>query len=150
MKTNRYDYGEENNLNLKLIVAMRRSVLADERDLAGRLSKYGITLSQFSVLEPLYHLGPMNINSIIEKTLSTSGNMTVIIRNLEKGGYVTKERDPEDGRVFIVSISKKGYDLIDEIFPEHIGKLDSFFSNLSMEEKETLLNLLKKLSGYQK
>ncbi|WFD08882.1 MarR family winged helix-turn-helix transcriptional regulator [Tepidibacter hydrothermalis] len=150
MKINRYNYGEENNINLKLIVAIRRTLIEDERNLSARLSEYGITLSQFSVLEPLYHLGPMNINSIIEKTLSTSGNMTVVIRNLEKGGYVTKKRDSEDGRVFIVSISQKGYDLIDNIFPEHVKEMRRFFSGLSFEEKKVLLQLLKKVTGYQK
>jgi len=46
-------------------------------------------------MEALYHLGDLKICEIIEKTLSTSGNMTVVIRNLEKESYITRYQSIE-------------------------------------------------------
>ncbi len=149
MKITKYNYGEESNLNLKLVIAIHRSLQTDERNLSSRLAQYGLTLPQFGVLESLYHRGPMNINSVIEKTLSTSGNMTVIIRNLVKAGYITKSRDPEDGRAYIIEISNTGYDIIHELFPKHVEDLRKELSKLDLDEKELLLQLLKKLNNYQ-
>jgi len=147
MKKNNSRYGEVNDLNLKLVVAIHRSLQKDEKSLSNLLSEYDLTISQFGVLEVLYHKGPLRICDIIEKTLSTSGNMTVVIRNLEKLGYITKERDPEDKRAFIICSTKKGYDVISEVFPRHLIDLEKALSNLDMQEKSNLLALLKKLNG---
>lgn len=141
-------YGEINDLNLKLVIALRRSLLPEEKYLTALLSDNGLTISQFGVLESLYHIGPMNIKEIIKKSLSSSGNMTVVIRNLLKNNYITKEKDPEDGRAFIIKITTKGHNLIEEIFPEHLVKLERVFSSLENDEKEKLLELLKKLNSY--
>lgn len=149
-ENDKYRYGEENNLNLKLVIAIRRSLQPEENYLTSLLSEAGLTLPQFGVLESLYHVGPMNINQIIEKTLSTSGNMTVVIKNLVNQGCITKDKDPEDGRACIIRITKKGYDLIESIFPTHLDGLQSFFSSLDLEEKKELLRLMKKLNRYDK
>lgn len=145
----KYKYGEENNVNLKLVIALRRALIPEERYLTCILIEHGLTIPQFGVLESLYHIGAMNINQIIEKTLSTSGNMTVVIRNLVKQELVTKTRDPEDGRAFLINITEKGHELIESIFPIHLEKLQDVFSGLDNEEKTELLRLMKKLNKYE-
>ena len=147
-KIDKYPHGEENTINTKLVVALQRSIQLDGKSLAKQLSPYGLTIPQFGVLEVIYHSGPLNISQVIEKTLSSSGNMTVVVRNLVKRGLVTKNRDPEDGRAFLVHLTEEGQRLISEIFPKHLVDLKSDFSNLGYEEKQVLLTLLKKLNGY--
>jgi DNA-binding MarR family transcriptional regulator len=140
-------YGEVNEVNLKLVVAVHRTIQKDVKSLSARLAEYELTLSQFGVLEALYHKGPMKICEIIEKTLSTSGNMTVVIKNLERGGYVTRERDDEDRRAFVIKLKEKGRVIIADVFPKHLNDLNEAFSKLDFEEKHQLLSLLKKLNG---
>ena len=89
----------------------------------------------------------MRICEIIEKTLSTSGNMTVVIRNLVKAKYIVKERDSEDGRAFLIRLTEGGHNIISEVFPNHLVDLEEALSNLDMNEKAELLALLKKLNG---
>jgi len=148
-KQKKISYGELHDLNLKLVIALRRSMQPEERRLTALLSENGLTLAQFGVLESLYHVGPMNIKEIIEKSLSSSGNMTVVIRNLVKNDYITKDRDPEDGRAFIIQLTPKGHEVIDQIFPKHLNMLESVFSTLEKDEKKALLELLKKLNKYK-
>ncbi len=113
------------------------------------LSDYHLTIAQFGVMEALYHLGDMKINDIIEKTLSTSGNMTVVIKNLEKDGWIRRYKDAYDGRICMIALEKKGEELIGEIFPKHLEHLAGFFEKLDREEKQQLSQLLKQLNGIE-
>ena len=140
-------YGTENDLNLKLMIALSRSMQYLRKGEMENISAAGLTISQFSVLEMLYHKGDLRICEIIEKTLSTGGNMTVVIANLVKEGLVLRRKDPEDGRASLLSLSEKGREKISELFPLHVETLDQLYSSLEMDEKRTLLGLLKKLTG---
>mgnify|MGYP000381933987 CR=1 FL=1 len=40
--------------------------------------------STFGILEALFHLGPLSQKSLGQKVLSTKGNITTIVDNLEK------------------------------------------------------------------
>lgn len=67
------------------------------------IKQVGLTAAQFGVLEILYHKGNLRIGEILEGTLSTGGNMTVVIENLEKTGFVVRYPDPRmEGRVSYV------------------------------------------------
>jgi MarR family 2-MHQ and catechol resistance regulon transcriptional repressor len=149
MKQKIREYGYENDVNLKLVIALARSSSIGYRTTQKLVSNYGLTISQFGVLEALYHLGEMCINEIIEKTLSTSGNMTVIIRNLERDDFIKKVPGKEDKRRSVIHLAKKGSDVIEKIFPLHLMELSRNFSSITDTEKELLISLLKKLNGYR-
>ncbi|MBB6215507.1 DNA-binding MarR family transcriptional regulator [Anaerosolibacter carboniphilus] len=108
-----------------------------------------MTVAQFGVLEILYHKGDLRICDIIERTLSTGGNMTVVIDNLEKEGLVGRYSDPNDRRASLISITEKGKKLVEEIFPKHVENISEIFDVLSSEEKQSLIKLLKKVSGVE-
>lgn len=48
------------------------------------MTEAGLTLSQFGVLEALYHKGPLCQRDIAAKILKSTGNITLVIDNLEK------------------------------------------------------------------
>lgn len=141
------DYGKHHEQNLKLIVAIARVALAHERSTSRFLASYGLTLPQFGVLEVLYHKGNMRVCEIIDKTLSTSGNMTVIIKNLEAEGYIYRLADVKDRRAYQIGISDKGKALMAELFPKHVEEVEDWAKVLTDKEKTELLTLMKKLGG---
>lgn len=141
------NYGDENDINLKLVIALSRTHLSFGRGLQIFLNEYGLTPAQFGVLEALYHLGEMRICELIDKTLSTSGNMTVVIRNLEKEGLIERKTNPDDKRAFNIALTVKGEDKIKVAFEAHLVLINQFFSNLDSEEKLALQKLLKKANG---
>jgi len=145
---NKYNkYNENETTNLKLVIGLYRSYTNLNRQTQKVLTEYALTVAQFGVLEVLYHLGDLKINDIIEKTLSTSGNITVVIKNLEKDQLIERYRDPSDSRVCMIRLNSKGEDLIRSLFPEHLLQLDNTLKNLDNEEKIELMKLLKKLNG---
>jgi len=148
MKKN-ISYGNENDTNLKLVIGANRTASLLNRGTQSLVGEYGLTVPQFGVLEALYHLGDLKICEIIEKTLSTSGNMTVVIKNLERDGFVERHNSPEDLRVSLISLTSKGTELIEKIFPLHVKALANVMDRLTIEEKAQLQKLLKKLNGVE-
>lgn len=147
MDDKRMSYGKEKDLSLKSLIALTRCYQSVHKRETRTIKDAGVTVSQFAVLELLYHKGDMRVCEITEKVLSTAGNMTVIIENLVKDGMVTRTIDPNDRRVNLISLTEKGRKIIADNFPNHVDNIDEIFSALSMDEKENLVNLLKKLSG---
>ena len=134
---------EVNTLNA-FIKLMRASESLNMR-LNRHLSDVNLTVSQFGTLEVLHHLGPLNQRSIGEKLLKSGGNITMVIDNLEKQGYVIRKKDPSDRRAVLIHLTKEGEKFISQFFPKHLNRIKEEFSVLSEEEKKTLADICKKL-----
>jgi DNA-binding MarR family transcriptional regulator len=145
MSKEKISYGELSDLNLKTLIALSRSTQRVHKREHKTIKEGGLTVSQFAVLEILYHKGDLIISEILEKALATGGNMTVVIDNLVKEDLVRRCSDPKDRRVNLISITDKGRKLISDIFPKHVDNINEIFSVLTTEEKNTLINILKKL-----
>jgi Transcriptional regulators len=130
---------------LKTLIALTRCTQRVHKRELRTIKEGGLTVSQFAVLELLYHKGDLKICEILEKSLATGGNMTVVIDNLAKEGMVSRCSDPKDRRVNLISITEKGKKLISNIFPKHVENINEIFSVLTTEEKNNLINILKKL-----
>lgn len=109
------------------------------------LASEGLSLSQFAVLEALYHLGALSQKEIGEKILKTSGNITMVIDNLEKRDLVSRQRNLKDRRYINVQLTDAGFELINTIFPPHAAVIGREMGVLSATEQETLAYLCKKL-----
>jgi MarR family 2-MHQ and catechol resistance regulon transcriptional repressor len=109
------------------------------------LGDSGLTLTQFAVLEALYHLGPMSLSDIAQKILTTGGNLTMVVGNLEKQGLAQRQRSPDDRRVLIVALTARGKTLMRRIFPEHAAAIVEFMGLLSSGEQVRLGDLCRKL-----
>ena len=69
----------------------------------------------------------------------------MVIDNLEKRGYVQRERKKEDRRFMMVRLTDDGFGLISKVFPPHAAVIAREMSMLSEREQETLAQLCKKL-----
>ena len=130
---------------LRTYVKLMRAAESVTGRIHEHLSSIGLTLSQFAVIEALYHLGPLSQRQIGQKILRSSGNITMVIDNLEKNGLVRRKRDKADRRLFIVYLTEKGYKLIRNIFPPHARVIAREFDVLTAAEQDTLGSLCKKL-----
>jgi MarR family 2-MHQ and catechol resistance regulon transcriptional repressor len=106
----------------------------------------GITASQFSTLKVLRLHGPLALREIARYILKSGGNMTIVVDNLERDGLVSRDRDTEDRRIVYVSLTAKGEELFDRIYPEHLERIRTAMAGLTDTECEQLMSLLDKLS----
>lgn len=138
-------YGLRTDKSMKTVVRLDRTYLKINSLTVNYLSKHNLTFNQFKVLEVLYHLGDLNIGSITKLTMSTPGNTTVVIKNLKRDEWITSIKDPNDSRASILSITQKGIDIIEKVFPTHANNLNKALEVLSDEELNTLYDLLDKV-----
>ena len=125
--------------------AMNKIAVAVRED----VSCYGLNVSEFGVLELLYHRGPQQTQAIKEKILIANSSTTYTIDQLIKKGYVSRSTNHQDARIKEVSLTEDGQKMMEEIFPQHAKMLASHFAALTQEEIGQFHHLLKKLSGYQ-
>ena len=135
---------KENELDLATLIVFTRAEHEIHKREFRTIKQTGLTPAQFGVLEALYNKGDLRIGELIEKVLTTSGNITVVIKNLEKDGLIKRMQDPEDRRSFLISLTDAGKKIIEDMFPDHIENIKSIFQVLTDDEKNTLKSILKK------
>jgi MarR family transcriptional regulator, 2-MHQ and catechol-resistance regulon repressor len=128
------------NAYITLVRAANTVALA----LAAQLDAFGLTISQFGVLEALYHLGPLCQHEIARKLLKSGGNMTLVIDNLAKQGWVRRERQPNDRRIVRVHLTPEGRRQTEKVLPEHIDAIVAALSPLTERDQEQLRKICRK------
>jgi MarR family 2-MHQ and catechol resistance regulon transcriptional repressor len=137
-------YGAPTDRALGLWVALARCAASVHRVSARDIQRYGLTQPQFAVLEVLHHKGPMPLCAIGEKLLVTSGNVTYVADQLEKAGYLRRERSATDRRVVRARLTARGAGLMRRVFPDHAAAIARAALALQPGEQATLARLLKK------
>jgi len=129
--------------SLKALVVHLKANQTIKEAIQKDMIKHKLSMSEFMVLELLYHKGPQTIQTIAKKVLLTSGSMTYVINQLEKKNYVSRERSEVDLRVFNVRLSSTGKELMDSVFIEHEQMIENMFSPLSKQQIEQWVELNK-------
>ncbi|MCP8968522.1 MarR family winged helix-turn-helix transcriptional regulator [Ectobacillus ponti] len=139
---------QEKALSLKVVIALSRAYRRVMDISNESVQGYGLNPTEFGVLELLFHKGEQPLQQIGEKILLASGSITYVIDKLEKKQLVVRKPCQRDRRVIFASLTASGQELMETIFPQHEELLHTSLDMLSQEEKEELLQLLKKISGY--
>lgn len=130
--------------SMAVYISMSRVINTLRRENNKLILKHNLTLGQFAVMEALYSKGRLSTGEVMEKILTTSGNIPVIVKNLEKDGFITRKQDESDKRRFILDLTDKGKDLMDEIVPENLKFMDELISLWDDDDKEELIILMNK------
>jgi len=110
-----------------------------------QLAAQGLTTGQFGMLEALLHLGPMCQKTLGEKLLRSGGNITLVVDNLEKQGWVRRERQNDDRRRILVHLTPEGRRLISGMVPAHVAAIVKEMQPLNPGEQDALRRLCRKL-----
>lgn len=105
-----------------------------------------INITEFSVLEVLYLKGKQTIQQIGKSILISSGSMTYVIDKLEQKGFINRIDCPNDRRVIHVVLTEDGMNLMEKIMPKHRDLIHNMFGDLTDQESQTMVKLLKKVS----
>lgn len=134
--------------SLKLFVVLSKAYRAVSDQVAADIRQRGLNITDFGVLELLYHSGEQPMQKIGDKILLASGSITYVVDKLEKKGYISRVQSEEDRRVTYAKITPSGEALLNDIFPEHWGQIEAITNGLSEKEKIKTIDLLKKLGIY--
>ena len=93
---------------LNAFVNLMRASDSVAAHMTAQIEQSGLTMGQFGVMEALLHLGPMCQHTLAEKLLRSGGNITLVIDNLEKHGWVRRERQKDDRRLVKIYLTPEG------------------------------------------
>jgi MarR family transcriptional regulator, 2-MHQ and catechol-resistance regulon repressor len=131
---------------LQLVIALGRAIQALERGVRPHLAECGLGLTEFAVLEVLYHKGSLPLGEIRDRILVTGASTTYVVKKLEERGLMRRRASAEDQRVVFGELTPKGRALMDKVFPDHVDRLRHVTAGLSASEKRTAALLLRRLS----
>ena len=133
---------------LQLIIALGRAFQALERAVRPHLTQNGLSLTEFAVLEVLYHKGALRLGEIRDRILVTGASTTYVVKKLEERGLMRRRTCAEDSRVVFGELTGKGRALIDDVFPAHVERLQEATAGLSVSQKREASRLLRALSRH--
>lgn len=130
---------------LKLFVVLARARASVEAHLHANVGAHGLTLTEFGILEVLYHKGPLLLGEVQKRILVSSGGVTYLVDRLEEKGLVERRACTEDRRARYAALTPQGEALIARIFPQHAELIRELMSALSLEEQRLAADLLRRL-----
>ena len=112
-----------------------------------RAQSTGLTMSGLNVLIILRKHGAAGcaLNVLSSLLVVSRANITGLVDSLVRKGLVTRMEHPEDRRVVLAHITRKGEELLASYMPTHHGITRDVAGALTLEEKETLIKLLTKI-----
>lgn len=138
---------QERRLAQKANIVFRKAQMSIDNYVVPNLRQYGVTHTQFGVLDWLYSKGEQKVNQLLTGLLATSGNMTVVLKNMEKKGWIYSKVCLDDKRAKLVGLTTEGEQLIAQILPEHLDRVEEAMAVLTAQEQEQLIGLLKKFKN---
>jgi MarR family transcriptional regulator, 2-MHQ and catechol-resistance regulon repressor len=130
--------------NNPFLILMQTSRALQER-IRDEMAIHNLSITEFSVLEVLFHKGKQTIQQIGTSILISSGSMTYIIDKLEQKALLIRTACPDDRRAIHVTLTEKGIELMNKVMSKHENFVDYAFDSLNSSDAETLVHLLKKV-----
>src|SRR3954447_6616963 len=92
-----------------------------EPELEEALNEHGLTRPSYLVLLALLDATDRKLTQreLMASVRRTSGTLSVRLARLERAGYVTRERDPDDRRGAIVTLTDRGRERVEAARPAH-------------------------------
>ena len=138
----------EQKLALKLYVVLTRANNAVQRHAEADMARHDLSPGEFAIMEALFHKGPLLLGEVQRKILVSSGGVTYLVDRLEEQGLVERRECETDRRARYAALTRKGEQLMSEIFPPHAASLTRALEGLTDAEKTQALELLRKLGHH--
>lgn len=139
---NKYDVLKlENQLCFPLYAVSKEIV----RQYTPFLNEIDLTYTQYIAMMVMWEHEEVSVKELGKKLFLDSGTLTPLLKNLEKKGFVTRERSKTDERFLVVRITEEGMNLREKAveIPAKVGKC------VCLDETEAvqLYTIVKKLLG---
>jgi MarR family transcriptional regulator, lower aerobic nicotinate degradation pathway regulator len=125
---------------------LRRAYQRASSNLIDRIGPYDLTAPQFATLARLYERGTLSQNLLGRLVAMEPANIRDVVLRLKKRRLVMTRRDPDDGRLILVSLTPSGMSLIKELLPIEIECTAKTLAGLNANEKRLLYELLGRLA----
>lgn len=145
MPTDSKDRAADRAASLKLWVVLSRAheALAERARLD--VEGAGLSLTEFGVLEALFHKGDLTAGEVSRRVLLRSGSLTYVIDKLVARRLLRRRVCETDRRRTYLSLTTRGQSTMRRIWPGHATAIQEATNGLTLAEKRVAAQLLKRL-----
>ncbi len=104
-----------------------------------------LTPTRFAVMAKLFETGTLSQNELGRQTSMDIATIKGVVDRLRDRELIKSDRDPNDARRQLISLTEKGRLLIKEILPSAVKVTDETVIRLTRSERITLNKLLRKI-----
>ena len=121
-----------------------------EPELEEALAEHGLTRPSYLVLLALGEApeGQLTQRELMASVRRTSGTLSVRLARLERAGYVERERDPDDRRGAIVTLTARGRERVDAAQPAYDETAARLAAGLPDAERGEFAERLRRWLGF--
>ena len=132
----------------RALESLLRAEASVRRRLSADLEREGLSASGFSVLVVLTTAGgELELRTLRHRLRTSKANATEVVTTLEGRGLVVRRRLTRDRRAASVTLTDRGREIVDRLFPEHTERVSSAFAVLDEAEKRSLAEICRKLAA---
>lgn len=102
-------------------------------------------MEQWLILVRLYDNPGLAQGELADKTLNDHPNITRMVDQLEKRGWVQRDVDIEDRRRYLVSLTSAGQTQVEQLQPRILDERKRIFAGFSPIEIDQLVAMLEKI-----
>lgn len=111
------------------------------------LRQYDLTTEQFAVLYRLSQQDGINQKELALRSAKDQPTITRILDALSKKGVIEKKLNESDRRAFLISLSPKGWELVDQAAPSEAKAIAEVFAGISPEQMDQLRQILSAMNA---
>jgi DNA-binding MarR family transcriptional regulator len=121
-----------------------------EPELEEALNEHGLTRSSYLVLLALLDATGRKLTQrdLMASVQRTSGTLSVRLARLERAGYVERERDPDDRRGAIVTLTDRGRKRVEAARPAYDDTAARLAAGLPDDDREQFAERLRRWLGF--
>ncbi|MBT6324989.1 MAG: hypothetical protein HOJ35_03405 [Bdellovibrionales bacterium] len=108
------------------------------RYLESELLKENCSISRFQIFFYLYFHGPLSSIELAKSLNVTRGNISAFIGRLSEDSLVVINAAEGRGGKQLISLSKKGKSQFEDLFPEHIKRVEIVMPDISLKSLNAL------------
>jgi MarR family 2-MHQ and catechol resistance regulon transcriptional repressor len=112
------------------------------------VARHDLTMTEFAILEALYHKGPLLLGDLQRRILVSSGGVTYLVDRLTAKGLVERMDCATDRRARYAKLTDAGAALIAKMFPAHQQAIEEATAGLTDRELEQLTSRLRTLGRH--
>jgi DNA-binding MarR family transcriptional regulator len=136
----------------EIILSIKRIASGEECAIQDALEPYGLSEGRFFVLAHLFaeeiveHKTP-SPSEIADSLGVTRATITGLLDGLEREGFLERHHDSQDRRALTIHMTGKARSFLERFIPEQCCHVKAQVSQLTIEEKQTLIALLAKIQA---
>jgi MarR family 2-MHQ and catechol resistance regulon transcriptional repressor len=142
------DQTPDRTASLKLWVVLSRAHEALAARARQDVERAGLSLTEFGVLEALYHKGDITAGEVSRRVLLRSGSLTYVIDKLVERGLIRRRGCDTDRRRTYLQLTARGKSTMRRIWPGHALAIEQATAGLTLAEKRGAARLLKRMGLY--